>query len=1618
MRTQSIVRACVVGLLSLGIGAFASDDVVINEAQSSNGLTLADGDGDYSDWIELLNRGTASVDLAGWCLSDRPDTPLKWVFPHRLLGPGQRLLVFASGKDRTNAVEAALIESPQAVPGLVFWAQADAETYTNGAKVSVWTDLSGLGNHATQTVATAQPVFVTNAVNGRAAVRFTRSSAQQLFLPVASFSGLTSLRDLSVFIVCRWGGQVTSGLCGAWGSSNNSHFEINSGGQVRFRVASLNSVYANGAMSANAWCQVEGLLNGAGDTPVAHVYRDGVLKGSLSADPGSALLSTYTTMGIGNSDSNTRFFDGYMAEVLFFNRALQTVEREAVERYLAARYGLPFQGGEAVPELHTNFSLDADGETVVLTRPDAATADRVEVPEVPEDASYGRVPDGTGAFAYLATPTPGAVNAGVGYTAPQKKPDFSRRRGSCDAPFELTITPDDPAALVYYTLDGSEPSVAGGTLYTAPVAVTNTTVVRALAFLEGALPQRAIATHTYLFLDGVLAQTARPEGYPADWNGFTYTSYAISPQVAAQPGYAEALRAALRALPVLSLAAPVDELFGAGGVYANPTVDGLERAVSAEWLTNGVSYTQADAGLRVQGGASRQFSNTPKKSLRLLFKEAYGDGRLKKPVLAEGGGTPLADFNTLILRADYNNSWVHWDAAQRLRGTSARDQWVRDTQIAMSGSGSHGNHVHLFLNGLYWGVYNVSERPDAAFGANYFGGSCDDYDAMTHDGIRDGDNVAWNAMLAVARSGLASQAQYEAVRGYLDVTHFADYMIANIYGSNWDWPHNNWNAIRRREPGAGYLFFCWDAERTLEGATDNRVSLSGTGNPAELYAALRQNAEFRLLFADRLRRHCFHGGALTPERAAARFAERAGSVAAAVFGEAARWGAYRNEIYDRGGPSPVYGLAHWSNECARLADSYFPSRTVTVVAQFRAAGLYPTTDAPELSRHGGTLEVGEALTFTNAPGAIYVTFDGGDPRVAYAGEAASNAVAYAGPFALTNACVVKARAWTNGVWSALTEAAFGVAVSEPHFLPAGDGDWGVASNWFGSVVPMGAGQRAHLPGTTADRNVNLRAPLTVGAIAFDQGASGFRNRVRDRGDGNVLTFDGGGPTNARVTVTGDGAGYAEFEVAAGVTLASTLTLDVRNLAGHAEYGALRLRAGWSGPGGLLKTGPGVATLTGDDKRFTGEVAVEEGVLGVTESAAPQQAAGVRVAPGGQVRLTSSSAAGTPRLYRFGWTLALSGYGRGAEVSDGAGQGKLGALRYDPGTPSNVCAVVTPVALAGEAGIHVDGSQNRLELAGGVSGGSRLVKSGGGMLVLPVGVALTAAVEVANGTLGFAGDGAVGALAGPGAVRVDGQRVRAAAAAGVALEAVLRQAGDDAAPNGALLLPQAPAGLAALRVYLPETGARFRGALFAPLAADLAAAVRAAAREVYAPDPAGAHAFDGVRWSAVTNAQVVTVPAAVDFGAGAVTGRVVEVRLGVPPASFVAWREAAFTNEAGRADEAVSGALAEPLGDGVPNLTRYALGLGWDTPAAERFPRLVLDAEGGANYLFPFELWRDDTAYVVDATNDLEDWGSAERLFDSRLDYPGSLADGWLSLREASCGSRRFYRLRMILLSDD
>ena len=79
-----------------------SQTLRINELMSSNLQIIKDEDGAYSDWIELINTGSSTINLANYYLSDDLNNPSQWRFPSYNLDGGEILLVYASGKDRTN----------------------------------------------------------------------------------------------------------------------------------------------------------------------------------------------------------------------------------------------------------------------------------------------------------------------------------------------------------------------------------------------------------------------------------------------------------------------------------------------------------------------------------------------------------------------------------------------------------------------------------------------------------------------------------------------------------------------------------------------------------------------------------------------------------------------------------------------------------------------------------------------------------------------------------------------------------------------------------------------------------------------------------------------------------------------------------------------------------------------------------------------------------------------------------------------------------------------------------------------------------------------------------------------------------------------------------------------------------------------------------------------------------------------------------------------------------------------------------------------------------------------------------------------------------------------------
>ena len=159
-------------------------------------------------------------------------------------------------------------------------------------------------------------------------------------------------------------------------------------------------------------------------------------------------------------------------------------------------------------------------------------------------------------------------------------------------------------------------------------------------------------------------------------------------------------------------------------------------------IPGGAKGFQVNAGVQIQGNAAREPVKSPKHPMRVVFKGDYGPASLSYKVFPD---SPVTKFDTLILRADFNFSWIHWDSHQRSLCQKTRDAWMKDTMRAMGGMASHNRDTHLFINGVYWGIYEPSERPDGGMAAAYLGGQKEDYDVVNEGAAVDGTMVAYNA---------------------------------------------------------------------------------------------------------------------------------------------------------------------------------------------------------------------------------------------------------------------------------------------------------------------------------------------------------------------------------------------------------------------------------------------------------------------------------------------------------------------------------------------------------------------------------------------------------------------------------------------------------------------------------------------------------------------------------------------------------------------------------------------------------------------------------------------------------------------------------------------------------
>lgn len=418
---------------------------------------------------------------------------------------------------------------------------------------------------------------------------------------------------------------------------------------------------------------------------------------------------------------------------------------------------------------HTNFKITQtrNNESISLADPNGQVIDSHPI-DIPNQGGHsrGRFPDGTDNWVIFLNPSPEANNSNP---SPEYagKPAIQPAAGFYTGSLEVSILLSDPNHQAYYTLDGSTPSDLS-TPYAGPFTIDETTVVKAIVYSDDpATPPSFVDYHTF-FIDE------------------TFT------------------------VPTISVSGDEVEVLLQGATFLEP-IGTLEL-----FDENGDRVADATGDYNKHGNDSWNFYQ--QRGIDFITRDQLGDDHSVKHAIFPHQ-TDRDQFQRLILKAAANDNYSFEPG-----GAHIRDAFVHTLSQEANLNLDERTYEPcvLFVNGQYWGVYEIREKvDDHDFTSYYYGQNRFEIDFIKTWGftwIEYGDWTQWYALTNfIANNDMADPANYAYVSARLDIMSFLDYIILHSHNVSADWL--NWNTAwwRGRDPTGGaqrWRYILWDEDAT------------------------------------------------------------------------------------------------------------------------------------------------------------------------------------------------------------------------------------------------------------------------------------------------------------------------------------------------------------------------------------------------------------------------------------------------------------------------------------------------------------------------------------------------------------------------------------------------------------------------------------------------------------------------------------------------------------------------------------------------------------------------------------------------------------------------------------
>lgn len=532
---------------------------------------------------------------------------------------------------------------------------------------------------------------------------------------------------------------------------------------------------------------------------------------------------------------------------------------------------------EGLTELNTGFGLSKSEETLILSAPDGTALQKLEIPALAEDSTYGRTANGS--FAVMP-PTPAAANKNM-----PAEPVFSLESGfySADKVKELTISSSDT---VYYTLDGSDPT----TSKTAKV-------------YSGAIPMYDRSADENVYSKYQHEENSAYSITPTQWFEANPEKMDKATIVRAVSKSADGTFGRVSSktyfvmddeklkyysgIPVVSLVTDPDNLFGkdkgiyvtgqqyldwlktngAAGIAANFLSTGKEweREADITYFKDGELGFSQKMGIRIRGSSTR---NSVVKSFNVYARSEYGDSKLDYKLIDDNystdDGKKIKRYDSFGLRAV---SWVD-RLRERVVNSSLRDMPALATYA--------GDRCMLFIDGELWGMYEITEKASDYYIQSNYGVPAENVSLIKNGELEEGpDDEPLNIQLLgeyCRDNDLTVPENYEYVASQVDFESLIDCYCTGLYLGTWDWP--NYNYLMWRYTGddidgnvysdGKWRFGAFDFDYSV-GLTyddfggvesyqhDSFTKMDGVSDaiPTVIFAELLKNPEFKQMFADK-----------------------------------------------------------------------------------------------------------------------------------------------------------------------------------------------------------------------------------------------------------------------------------------------------------------------------------------------------------------------------------------------------------------------------------------------------------------------------------------------------------------------------------------------------------------------------------------------------------------------------------------------------------------------------------------------------------------------------------------------------------------------------------------------